>query len=292
MDNTFQSSELIINKDGSIYHLHIYPEDVSDQIILVGDPARVPMVSGFFDKVEIKRQNREFITHTGFFRKKRITVLSTGIGTDNIDIVMNELDALANIDFSTKTVKKQHRSLTLVRIGTSGSLQPEIPINSFLLSKKAIGFDGMMHFYKGTEVLSDFSFIENFIEQVSWPSYWNRPYIIAASEDLVKRMSGAEVLYGINISAPGFYGPQGRILRIPLSDPEMNRKIESFSYQGEKITNYEMESSALFGLSQLLGHKAVTLCTIIANRVTKEASHHYEPLIKRLIGYVLNKLTA
>ena len=292
MRKIFAPSELILDQRGYIYHLHLKPGDIADRIILVGDPERVPLVSSFFDTLEIKKQNREFVTHTGFFRKKRVSVLSTGIGTDNIDIVMNELDALVNIDFETRTLKKERKSLTLVRIGTSGSLQKEIPLNSFLLSRKVIGFDGMLHFYAGLDRYNDASFVNSFIKGVNWPEFWNTPYVLKAGEVLADLMSGEEVVEGITISAPGFYGPQGRTLRIPLADEKMNRKIENFSYHGEKITNYEMESSALYGLSKMLGHKAVTLCAIIANRVTKEANDHYEPLMKGLIEYVLNKLTA
>ncbi len=292
MKKIFEPSELILDPEGYIYHLHIKPGDIADRIILVGDPGRVPLVSSFFDTIEVKKQNREFVTHTGFLRKKRVSVLSTGIGTDNIDIVMNELDALVNIDFENRTLKKERKSLTLVRIGTSGSLQKEIPLNSFLLSRKVIGFDGMLHFYAGLDRYNDVSFANSFMKGVEWPEFWNTPYVINARKDLVDLMSGEKVVEGITISAPGFYGPQGRTLRIPLADKDMNHKIESFSYHREKITNYEMESSALYGLSEMLGHKAITLCAIIANRVTKEANDHYEPLIKSLIEYVLNKLTA
>jgi len=292
MRKIFAPSELILDQRGYIYHLHLKPGDIADRIILVGDPERVPLVSSFFDTLEIKKQNREFVTHTGFFRKKRVSVLSTGIGTDNIDIVMNELDALVNIDFDTRTLRKERKSLTLVRIGTSGALQKDIPLNSFLLSRKVIGFDGMMHFYAGLDRFNDNFFVNSFIKEVNWPEIWNTPYVLKAPNDLADKMSGTGVIEGITISAPGFYGPQGRTLRIPVADTEMNNKIKKFLYQDEKITNYEMESSALYGLSGLLGHKAVTLCAIIANRETKEANHHYEPLIKRLIEYVLIKLTA
>ncbi len=292
MKETFEPSELILDPEGNIYHLHLKPEDVADRIILVGDPGRVSLVSSFFERTELKKQNREFVTHTGFFRKKRVTVLSTGIGTDNIDIVMNELDALVNIDFNTRTVKKERKSLSLVRIGTSGSLQKEVPLNTFLLSRKVIGFDGMMHFYDGLDRFNDTLFVRSFMQDTGWPEIWNTPYVLGAAKGLADKMSGPGVVEGITVSAPGFYGPQGRTLRIPLADKEMNRKIEDFSYQGEKITNYEMESSALYGLSGLLGHRAVTLCAIIANRVTGEVNDHYEPLMKRLIEYVLNKLTA
>jgi len=293
MAHSLQASELIIESDGSIYHLRLRPEDLADRVILVGDPGRVPLVSSFFDTIEMKRSNREFVTHTGTCRNKRITVLSTGIGTDNIDIVMNELDALKNIDFRTRKIRSVPQQLTVVRIGTSGSLQPEIPVSTFLLSRKAIGFDGLMHFYAGTARHADSLFAENLMKELDWPEIWNKPYVFDADEELAKKMSGPEVIEGITISAPGFYGPQGRMLRLPTLSPEMNRRISSYtSPGGEKITNYEMESSAVYGLSRLLGHRAVTLCAIIANRTTGEALENYKPLMEKLIEHVLNKLTA
>jgi len=292
MNNRLKASELIVEKDGSIYHLRLRPEDLADRVILVGDPGRVPLVSSFFDTIELKRSNREFVTHTGQYRGRRITVLSTGIGTDNVDIVMNELDALKNIDFPTREIRHTLHSLTVVRIGTSGSLQPEVPVNAFLLTRKAIGFDGMMHFYRDTPLHTDDIFAKKLMEALEWPEIWNKPYVFEADEELAEKMSGKEVIEGITISAPGFYGPQGRILRLETAEPEMNRRIESFvSPRGEKITNYEMESSAVYGLSRLMGHRAVTLCAIIANRVTGEANDNYKLLMEKLILYVLNKLT-
>ncbi len=293
MKNNLQASELIVENDGSIYHLRLRPEDLADTVILVGDPGRVPLVSSFFDSIELKRSNREFVTHTGLYRGQRITVLSTGIGTDNIDIVLNELDALKNIDFSTRHIRTGMVRLRVVRIGTSGSLQPGIPVNSFLLTRKAIGFDGLMHFYAETPRHADTDLAKNLMKEVDWPEIWNTPYVFDADEELAEKMSGPDVIEGITISAPGFYGPQGRMLRLLTADPSMNRKIESFvSPRGERITNYEMESSAVYGLSRLLGHSAVTLCAIIANRVTGEAVENYQSLMERLILHVLNKLTA
>ncbi len=292
MKNNLQASELIVENDGSIYHLRLRPEDLADTVILVGDPGRVPLVSSFFDSIGLKRSNREFVTHTGLYHGQRITVLSTGIGTDNIDIVLNELDALKNIDFSTRHIRTGTHRLRVVRIGTSGSLQPGIPVNSFLLTRKAIGFDGLMHFYAETPRHADTAFAKNLMKEVDWPEIWNTPYVFDADKELAEKMSGPDVIEGITISAPGFYGPQGRMLRLLTADPSMNRKIESFvSPRGEKITNYEMESSAVYGLSRLLGHSAVTLCAIIANRVTGEAVEDYQPLMERLILHVLNKLT-
>jgi uridine phosphorylase len=293
MEKSLQASELIIEADGSIYHLRLRPEELADTVILVGDPGRVPMVSAFFDRVEVRKSNREFVTHTGSYHDKRITVISTGIGTDNIDIVLNELDALKNIDFTTREIYPQHHPLTVVRIGTSGSLQQEVPTGAFLLTRKAVGFDGLMHFYRETPRHADRTFAEILKKELDWPEIWNRPYVFDADEELAEKMSGPDVIEGITISAPGFYGPQGRMLRLSTADPAMNTKIAAFSSpRGEKITNYEMESSAVYGLSRLLGHHAVTLCAIIANRITGEAVEDYKPLMEKLILYVLNKLTA
>lgn len=286
-----RESELIINKDGSIFHLHLLPEDIADDIILVGDPGRVEVVASFFDTIELKKQNREFYTITGTFNKKRISVISTGIGTDNIDIVVNELDALANIDLKTRTVKKEHKALNLIRIGTSGSLQADVNVDSFLMSKRSIGFDGLLNFYQGRNEVSDLDFEFAFKYHVQWNHLLASPYVVDASEELIKKLDGDNITKGITISAPGFYGPQGRKLRLPIIDPEINDKIESFEVQGQKITNYEMESSAIFGLSKLLGHNAITLCAIIANRPKGEYSKDYKPIVKELIKTVLDKLT-
>ncbi len=248
------------------------------------------MISKHFTKIEVEIQNREFFTHTGYYKGKRITALSTGIGTDNIDIVLNELDALVNIDFKTRAPKEKHTSLNLIRLGTSGGLQEEVKVDGFLVSEKAIGFDGLLNFYAQRNEIADLRFEEAFCKHVGWNSILPRPYVVSASENLLNKLKG-DHLTGVTISAPGFYGPQGRVLRLPIIDPEINNKIESFRYQQYKITNYEMESSALFGLSKLLGHQALTICVIIANRVSKTFSKDYKPRVEDLIKYTLDKLT-
>jgi uridine phosphorylase len=284
-------SELIINQDGSIFHLHLLPEDIADTILLVGDPGRVEVVASFFDNIELKKQNREFYTITGSFRDKRISVISTGIGTDNIDIVVNELDAIANIDLKTRTKKEEHRTLNLIRIGTSGSLQADIPVDSYLMSKRSVGFDGLLNFYADRNSVSDLEFEEALKKHLDWNKLLPSPYVVDASEELVEKLDGDNIMQGINISASGFYGPQGRQLRLPIVDKDINDKIETFEFQGQKITNYEMESSAIYGLSQLLGHNAITICAIIANRRKKEYSKDYKPVIKKLVKTVLERLT-
>lgn len=286
-----KESELIINPDGSIYHLHLLPEDIADNIILVGDPGRVEVVAGFFEKIELKKQNREFYTITGTFNNKRISVISTGIGTDNIDIVVNELDALANIDLKIREKKKKHKSLNLVRIGTSGSLQENIPVDSFLMSVKSIGFDGLLNFYKDRNQIADLAFEKAFKKYVNWNKLLTSPYIVSASDNLIQKFDGDNIKKGITISAPGFYGPQGRVLRLPIVDNDLNDKIEAFDFNGQKITNYEMESSAIYGLSKLLGHHAITICVIIANRPSKTFSKDYKPIVKELIKTVLDRLS-
>ena len=287
----FRESELIINKDGSIFHLHLHPEDIANDIILVGDPGRVEVVASFFENIELKKQNREFYTITGSFKGKRITVISTGIGTDNIDIVVNELDAIANIDLKTRTKNKVHKTLNLIRIGTSGSLQADVNVDTFLMSRRSIGFDGLLNFYENRNSVSDLEFEEAFKNHVDWNKLLPSPYVVDASEELVNKLDGKNITKGITISAPGFYGPQGRKLRLPIIDPEINDKIEAFEFKGQKITNYEMESSAIFGLSKLMGHNAITICAIIANRTKGEYSKDYKPIIKELIRTVLERLT-
>lgn len=285
------SSELIINPDGSIYHLHLRPQDIADTIILVGDPGRVELISKHFSSIDVKIMNREFCTHTGYYNGKRITALSTGIGTDNIDIVLNELDALVNIDFETRMPKKEHTSLNLVRLGTSGGLQANVAVDSFLVSEKAIGFDGLLNFYAQRNEVAELEFEKTFTEFVNWNKNLPSPYVVSASTELLAKLQGNNML-GVTISAPGFYGPQGRVLRLPIIDPIINDKIEEFQYLNYKITNYEMESSALFGLSKLLGHHAITICVIIANRVNKSFSKDYKPKVAELIKYTLDKLTS
>ena len=287
-----EKSELILNKDGSIFHLHLLPENIAGQVILVGDQARVDTIAAFFEKIDFSTQNREFKTVTGWYKNIRITVLSTGIGTDNIDIVLNELDALANIDFKKREIKREKRSLNIIRIGTSGGLQNDLPVNSFVVSQKSIGFDGLLPFYASWEKFCDIPFEKAFMEFVHWKRSLPTPYVVDASEQLIARFGKEEFIKGATISAPGFYGPQGRILRLQLAMPELNRIIERFSFGGLKITNFEMESSAIYGLSRMLGHQALTVCLIIANRVNHQANENYQPMMKKLIKKVLDSLTA
>ena len=284
-------SELIINEDGSVFHLHIKPEHLADTVVLVGDPARVSMVAGYFDEgsVECDIQSREFHTITGKYKGKRITCVSHGIGTDNIDIVLTELDALANIDFSSRTEKPHKKSLTLVRIGTSGGLQPFCPVGSYVVARRSIGFDGLLNFYELPEGVIDLDFEREFCKHTGWSERLASPYVVSADEGLVSRV-GEGMVMGVTISAPGFYGPQGRCVRIPLADPNLNEKIMSFDYNGEKITNFEMESSALAGLAKLLGHKAMTVCCIIAGRVDKSMNTNYKGSISGLIETVLGRI--
>ena len=286
------SSELIINSDGSVFHLHLKPKQLADNIILCGDPERVHMIASFFQTKEFKIQNREFVSVTGKYKHKRITVLSTGIGTDNIDIVLNELDALANIDFKTREIKEKKKSLNIVRIGTCGGLQKNLETNDYVISKKAIGFDGLLNFYQGRETVSDKDFEDNFKEYVNWNSLLTTPYVVNCSPTLYKKINSKEFHSGATISAPGFYGPQGRILRLNIVDPDINKKIEAFSFKGEKINNYEMECSAIYGLSDLLGHNAVTVCMIIANRLKKNSNTNYHDRMKKLVKIVLDGLTS
>ncbi len=284
-------SELIINPDGSIFHLHLKPEHIADNVILVGDPARVKLISSYFSEIEFSVNNREFYTITGKYNGLRITVISTGIGTDNIDIVVNELDALVNVDLNTRQVKKEKKSLNLVRIGTSGGLQEDLGVNSFVVSEKAIGFDGLLNFYANRDHVSDLNLEEAFKNHTKWNRQLTSPYVVDCSNDLLKKFQEDEFRSGITISAPGFYGPQGRVIRLGLADPEINNKIESFRYNNYRITNYEMECSAICGLSALLGHNALTVCLIIANRMKKEANESYKPYMEKLIKLVLEKLT-
>lgn len=286
----FPPSELIINEDGSIFHLHIKPGQLADNVILVGDPGRVANVARHFDSVECEISNREFNTITGSYKGKRITVISTGIGTDNIDIVVNELDALANIDLLTRMEKKEFRRLTIVRIGTSGGMQPDLPLGSFLISAKSVGFDGMLNFYEGRDAVCDLHFEESLKTQLNWNPQFAAPYVVDADPDLVEQIGRDDMLRGVTISANGFYGPQGRVLRIGLADPELNNKIESFRFRDNKITNYEMEGSAIAGLAKMMGHRAMTVCCIIANRRVEAANTNYQPYIEELIAKVLDRI--
>ena len=287
-----KESELLINNDGSIYHINLKPEDIADTIILVGDQDRVEMVSSFFTNIEIKKHKREFYTVTGTFNNKRITVLSTGIGTDNIDIVINELDALVNIDLKTREIKKDKKSLNLIRIGTSGGLQAELTPGSYIVSKSSVGFDGMLNYYKDIVDITDLKFEDAFMVHTNWNPRLARPYLVDSSETMTNKLVGEKYHHGITISSNGFYGPQGRVLRLDTADNDLNDKIHTFSYNDRKITNYEMESSALYGLSKMLGHEATTVCLIIANRITKNSIVDYHPYMKELVLDVLNKVTA
>jgi uridine phosphorylase len=287
--NKIAASELILNQDGSIYHLNLKPENIATNIIFVGDQNRVPKVSKHFDSIEFETQKREFRTITGTYKGKRISVISTGIGPDNIDIVMNELDALVNIDLKTRTVKKEHTKLNIVRIGTSGSLQSYIPVDSFVLAKYGLGFDGMLHAYDCKDIL-EVDFENAFIEHTNYSSRKSRPYIVKNSDLLEKKLLSDKVFAGVTATAGGFYGPQGRVLRLAIQDPKLNSKIDSFEFDGVKITNLEMETSAIYGLSKLLGHEACSMNAIIANRANGTFSENpYKP-VEELIIYTLDKL--
>lgn len=288
--NIIEESEMIINDDGSIFHLHLCPEQLKDNIIVVGDPGRVNIISSFFDKIEYEVTNREFHTIGGVYKDKPIMCLSHGIGGDNIDIVVNELDALANIDFSTRTIKDSFRQLNIIRIGTSGGLQPDIPIGSYVIANKGIGFDGVLNFYAGRNNVCDLDFEADFCKEVEWNELWAKPYIVDADQSLVSKIGRNDMILGCTISANGFYGPQGRKLRLELADSELNKKIERFRYGNLKITNYEMESAALQGLCKLLGHRAMTVCMIIANRMAGNSSPNYKIAMKNLIKTVLERI--
>lgn len=286
----FAESELIFNPDGSIFHLHVKPEQLANKIILVGDPGRVALVASHFETKECEVESREFKTITGTYKGKRITVQSTGIGCDNIDIVVNEMDALANIDFKTRHEKETFKQLTFVRIGTCGGLQPYTPVGTFVASVKSIGFDGLLNFYAGRNDVCDLELEEAFKKHMNWSPLLSAPYVIDGDKELVDRIAGEDMVRGITIACGGFFGPQGRELRIPLADPHQNEKVESFVYGDLRITNFEMESSALAGLSALMGHKAMTCCMVIANRVAKEANANYKNSIDNLIIEVLDRI--
>ena len=288
----FAPSELIINDDGSVFHLHVKPEWLADKVILVGDPGRVSLVASHFEQKECEVESREFRTITGTYRGKRITVLSTGIGCDNIDIVMNELDALANINFATRMENARFRQLELVRIGTCGGLQPYTPVGTYVCSEKSIGFDGLLNFYAGRNAVCDLPFERAFLNHMGWSGNLCQPnpYVIDTDADLIGRIAADDMVRGVTIAAGGFFGPQGRELRVPLADPHQNEKIETFEYQGHRITNFEMEGSALAGLARLMGHKAMTVCMVIANRLIQEANTGYKNTIDGLIEKVLERI--
>ncbi len=288
----FAPSELIINEDGSAFHLHLKPNQLADKVILVGDPGRVSTVASYFDTRECEVENREFKSITGTYQGKRITVLSTGIGGDNIDIVMNELDVLVNVDFETRQEKDTLHSLEIVRIGTCGGLQPHTPIGTFLCSEKSIGFDGLLNFYAGRDEVCDPEFEAAFIRHMGWEGNQCQPhpYVINCNAELMERIAQDDMVRGVTISANGFYGPQGRVLRLPLADSQQNAKIESFRHDKYRITNYEMESSALAGLARLMGHRATTVCMVIANRYAQEMNTAYKNTLETLIEKVLNRI--
>lgn len=283
-----KKTELITNRDGSIFHLNLLPGDIAEKIIIVGDPGRVDMLSSLLTDIRVKKENREFRTVTGFAGGTEISIISSGIGTDNVDILINELDALVNIDLVTGEPKPEPVSLTIVRIGTSGGLREDVPAGSCVLTETAVGFDGLIHFYEGYDWLLDNILSSVMAEYLEWPDTLAFPYAVNASRELVERFSGEKFVKGITISAPGFYGPQGRKLRIETFDSEINGKLAEFSFRGRKICNYEMESSAIYGLSGLLGHKAITVCLVIGNRVTGEFINDYKPAIMKLAETVVH----
>ena len=288
---TIPSSELIINDDGSIFHLHLRPEQLADTVILVGDPGRVELVASFFDTRECNVSNREFNTVTGTYKGKRMTVLSTGIGIGNIDISVTELDALANVDFATRQEKTEKRRLTLVRLGTSGAIQPDIRVGEMVFSRTSVGFDGLLNYYKGRNEVCDLEIERAFMEHTGWNELLPKPYFIDADPTLFELFRDC-TREGITIAAPGFYAPQGRWVRLEPQDVHLNEKIESFDYRGRRITNFEMEGSALAGLAALMGHRAATICTIIAQRVALDACTDYKPFVRRMIATALDKLAS
>lgn len=281
-------SELVLNPDASVYHLKLKPENLADTILIVGDPNRVSMISDFFDSIEYTGQNREIRTHTGLYKGKRISVISTGMGTDNIDIVLNELDALVNIDLETRLVKSQKKSLKIIRLGTSGALQPFIPLNAVVVSQYGLGFDGLVHYYQFKQTEKESAMLNDFMIQTSWPAELPKPYLVPAANALLELFDNSTYFKGITVTASGFYGPQGRFVRLPLHYPDLNQNIQNFKYENLQILNYEMETSALYGLSRLLGHEALTLCVAIASRAKLEYNQSYNEVIKEVIKNVLD----
>lgn len=282
-----KESELILNEDGSLYHINLRPEQLAKKIILVGDPQRVPMISNHFDNIEYRVENREIVTHTGSLNNVRLSVMSTGMGPDNIDIVMNELDALVNIDLRTRTIKNKHTSLEIVRLGTSGALQADIPVDSFSMATHGLGMDGLLHFYRNTGI-SDEELTSAFIKQTTWPEEFSRPYITKGSEKLAAQI-GEELIHGITITAPGFYGPQGRSLRLEAAYNGLNERISAFRFKDQRIINFEMETSALYALGRMMGHNTLTICTILANRMSETYSKDPKKTIMRLISLLLER---
>lgn len=284
------ASELIINEDGSAFHIHLRPEQLRDNILLVGDPGRVDMVASYFDEIDYDVSSREFHAVGGKYKGKPLMCISHGIGPDNIEIVITELDALANIDFKTRKVKPEHRTLNMVRIGTSGSLQYELKIGDFVIAEKGMGFDGILNFYKDRDKVCDLEFERQFCNHVGWDKTWAAPYTVDADPELVSRVGRDDMTRGYTIAAVGFYAPQGRMVRLPLKDPNLNAKIESFCYNGRHITNFEMESACLQGMAKLLGHKAMTVCCIIAQRRAEDADTNYKPSVEKLVKTVLERI--
>jgi uridine phosphorylase len=282
-------SELVLNPDGSVYHLKLKPENIADYIIVVGDQGRVESISKNFSKVEFKIQNREFVTHTGLYKGKRITALSTGIGTDNIDIVLNELDAAVNIDLNKRIPSKKHRKLNIIRLGTSGALQKDIPVDSFVASSYGMGFDGLLHFYKDAPKVNDFKMSKAFIKHAKWEKHLNQPYSVAASPELLNGIAH-DLIKGVTATASGFYAPQGRILRLDTQVNDINSIMTTFKHNGHRITNFEMETSALYGLGQMLGHNTLTICTIVANRLQKKFSKDYKKSVEKMIKLTLDRI--
>ena len=290
MKRVIEESELIIRDDGSVFHLNMKPSQLADRVILVGDPGRVELIASRFDSIESRTSNREFVSATGSYQGKRITVLSTGIGTDNIDIVMNELDALVNIDLATRTVNDTLRSLTIVRIGTCGGMQEDVPLCSFVASEYSIGIDGVLNFYAGRDAVSDLDMERAFVSATDWNPQKAAPYVVKADDELTDRIAADDMIRGITVSANGFYAPQGRVVRLHLDDPDVNSKIRAFRYGDLKVCNYEMEGSLIAGLSRMMGHKALTVCCVIANRFAKEANVNYKGGIECLIDKVLHRI--
>ena len=284
------SSELVLNADRSIYHLKLHPHQLAKDIIVVGDPGRVETISNYFDSIEHKVSNREIVTHTGTLNNKPLTVMSTGMGTDNIDIVLNELDALVNIDLENRVIKEEHTSLNIVRLGTSGSLQKDVPVDSFVISELGLGLDGLMNYYDFEQTAEEKELLQQFYKQTNYSKTFAEPYFVKGSSELFDKLKDG-CISGITATAPGFYGPQGRILRIPLKETQINEKLSGFNFNDYRITNFEMETSALYGLSRALGHKACTVCAIIANRFLKTGSENYKLAVQQLIEQTLYKLT-
>ncbi|WP_407404512.1 nucleoside phosphorylase [Sodaliphilus sp.] len=290
--NYIPDSELIINSDGSIFHIHLRPEQLTDNIIVCGDPGRVNMIASYFDTQDFEVSSREFHTIGGTYKGKPIMALSHGIGPDNIDIVMTELDALANVDFETRMPRKEHRTLNIVRIGTSGGLQPYVPVGTAVIADRALGFDGVLNYYADRNANCDLDFEKAFCKHVQWNELFAKPYVVEANQELVEKIGRDDMVRGYTISAVGFYGPQGRKVRLDLAEPELNKRIGTFEWEGRHITNYEMEGAALQGLAKLLGHRAMTVCSIIANRVATSANPNYKTAVNDLVKTVIERLLA